>query len=191
MTGPLEPTNEAFALAKVLGMKLCQSYNSQHGTQFNCVVLASLYGPNDHFGTPRTHVVADMIQKLCKAKETNLKEVVFWGDGSPLREFMFVDDAASAAIFLMKNSPSAIDNKTSAFINVGTGEEISMFDLATLIAKIVGYTGKISWDTSKPNGMPRKLLDSRRINSMGWWHKVDLREGIGRTYKWYLNNKSD
>lgn len=192
MTGPLEPTNEAYALAKIIGMKLCQSYNSQYGTQFNCAVFASLYGPNDHFGMPRAHVIADMIQKLHNAKEINLKEITFWGNGSPLREFMFVDDAVDAAIFLMKNSFPDMDDKTQAFINIGTGEEISIFNLAVLIAEIVGYNGKISWDISKPNGMPRKLLDSECINSMGWRYKVGLRDGIEKTYRWYLDNiKSD
>lgn len=188
MTGPLEPTNEAYALAKILGMKLCRSYNSQYGTQFNCAVLASLYGLDDHFGTSRAHVVADMIEKLHKAKEVDLKEITFWGDGSPLREFMFVDDAADAAIFLMKNSSPVIDDKAQAFINVGTGEEISMFDLAVLLAEIVGYTGKINWDVSKPNGMPRKLLDSGRINAMGWRCTVGVRHGIERTYQGYLRH---
>lgn len=189
MTGPLEPTNEAYALAKILGMKLCQSYNAQYGTQFNCAVLASLYGPNDHFGTPRAHVIADMMQKLCKAKEIGLKEITFWGDGSPLREFMFVDDAADAAIFLMtKNSPYVSSDETRTFTNVGTGEEISMFSLATLIAEIVGYGGKINWDASKPNGIPRKLLDSGCMNSMGWYSKTSFKDGLWKTYQWYLKN---
>lgn len=188
MSGPLEPTNEAYALAKIIGMKLCQSYNSQYQTRFNCAVLASLYGPNDCFGTSRTHVIADMMQKLCKAKKDNLKEITFWGDGSPLREYMFVDDAANAAIFLMKKGAFAKNNKAGAFINAGTGEEIYVLTLARLIADIVGYSGKISWDISKPNGMPRKLLDSKRINLLGWRHQTVLRDGIARTYKWYLEN---
>lgn len=188
MSGPLEPTNEAYALAKIIGMTLCQSYNSQYQTRFNCAVLASLYGPNDCFGTSRTHVIADMIQKLYKAKKNNLKEITFWGDGTPLREYMFVDDAANAAIFLMKKGVVAKNNKAGAFINAGTGEEIAIFTLARLIADIIGYSGKINWDTSKPNGMPRKLLDSKQIRLMGWKHKIGLRDGIEKTYKWYLEN---
>ena len=189
MTGPLEPTNEAYALAKITGMKLCQSYNSQYGTQFDCVIPASLYGPNGHFGTSRAHVVADMIEKLCKVRDNHVEEVTFWGNGSPLREFMFVDDAADAAIFFMKKGFRAEDNKGHAFINIGTGEEISMFRLVKLIAEIVGYKGKISWDASKPNGMPRKLLDSSRCHVLGWHHKTDLEEGIRKTYQWYLKNR--
>lgn len=187
MTGPLEPTNEAFALAKIVGMKLCQNYNFQFGTQFDCVVPASLYGPNDHFGTSRAHVVADMIHKLYKAKIADNKKIVFWGDGSPRREYMFVDDSADAALFLMENDYSAID-KNQRFINVGTGEEVSMFDLSLLISEVIGYIGKINWDISKPNGMPRKLLDSGKINAMGWQSRIKLREGIEKTYQWYLKN---
>lgn len=192
MTGPLEPTNEAYAIAKIAGMKLCQSYNTQYGTKFYSLILASLYGPNDHFGSVRAHVIADMVHKFHEAKNDNVKEFTFWGNGSPMREFLYVDDAADAAIFLMKNSFPDMDDKAQAFINIGTGEEISMFNLAVLIAEIIGYTGKISWDTSKPNGMPRKLLDSGHINSMSWRHQVRLRNGIERTYRWYLGNiKSD
>lgn len=188
MTGPLEPTNEAYAMAKILGMKLCQSYNSQYGTQFDCVVLTSLYGPNDHFGTPRAHVIADMIQKFYQAKQSGVSELTFWGDGSPLREFMFVDDAADAAIFFMRNTSFITDNKTQTFINIGTGEEISIFNLALLVARIVGYKGKINWDTSKPNGMPRKLLDSSKCHALGWRHKTGLEDGIRKTHEWYLEN---
>ena len=189
MTGPLEPTNEAYALAKIIGMKSCQSYNFQYGTQFSCLVPASLYGPNDHFETSRAHVIADMIQKLHQAKSSDFKEITFWGDGSPLREFMFVDDAATAAIFFMRKSFSGVEGKIPVFVNAGTDEDISIFDLARLTAEIVGYSGKIKWDTSKPNGMPRKILDSSLINSMGWRHKIGLRDGIKITYRWYLDNR--
>lgn len=188
MTGPLEPTNEAYALAKIIGMKLCQSYSIQYGTRFHSVVLASLYGLNDHFGTPRAHVVADMIKKLYEARMNNLEEITFWGDGSPLREFMFADDAADAALFFMRNDFPIVDDKTPAFINVGTGEEISIFNLALLVARIVGYKGKINWDTSKPNGMLRKLLDSSKCHALGWRHKTGLEDGIRKTHEWYLEN---
>ncbi len=191
MTGPLEPTNEAYALAKIVGMKLCQSYNIQYRDRFYCAVLASLYGPNDHFGTERAHVIADMIHKFHNAKEDGIEELTFWGDGSPLREFMYVDDAADAAIFLMDNfNPSVEDNKAGRiFLNAGTGEEISIADLARLIAGIVGYEGRINWDISKPNGMPRKLLDSSKCYALGWRPKTPLEEGIRKTYLWYLENR--
>lgn len=187
MTGPLESTNEAYAIAKIAGMKLCESYNKEYETKFYSAVLASLYGPNG-----RTHVIADMIRKFHHAKKENLHELTFHGDGSPLREFMYKDDAADVAIFLMQQYLSFLNAPRRTFINVGTGEEISMANLAQLIAEIVGYIGDINWDISKPNGMPRKLLDSERINSMGWRHQVGLRDGIERTYRWYLSNiKSD
>jgi len=186
MSGPLEPTNESYAIAKIAGMDLCHSYNVQHGTQFHCVVLASLYGVNDHFGKNRAHVVADMIHKFHRAKAEGLNEIIFWGDGSPLRELMFVDDAADAAIFLMDNYKPNLGEPI--FINAGTSHEVSIVNLAGLIAEVVDFKGRIGWDTSKPNGMPRKLLDSKRINSMGWRNKVKLRDGIERTYQWYLNN---
>lgn len=191
MTGPLEPTNESYSLAKIIGMKLCQSYNSQYGTQFNCVIPASLYGPNGHFGTSRAHVIADMIHKFHGAKEDHIRELTFWGDGSPFREFMYVDDAANAAIFLMDNfNPSAEDNTAGRmFLNAGTGEEISIADLTRLIAGIIGYEGKISWDISKPNGMPRKLLDSSKCHALGWHSRTSIEEGIRKTYRWYLENK--
>ncbi len=191
MTGPLEPTNEAYAIAKIAGMKLCQSYNAQYGTKFYSLVLASLYGPDDHFSGDRAHVIPAVIHELHQAKEDGLREVTFLGSGSPLREFMYVDDAADAAIFMMNNfNPSAKDNATGRmFLNVGTGEEISIVDLTRLIAGIVGYKGKINWDISKPNGMPRKLLDSSRCHAFGWHHKTELENGIRKTCEWYLKNR--
>lgn len=187
-SGLLEPTNRPYAVAKLAGLELCLSYNAQYAANFIVPVLASLYGPNDHFGTSRAHVIADMIEKLCKARSSDLKEIVFWGDGSPLREFMFVEDAADASIFLMKNSSNLIANKDQALINIGTAEEISMLNLSLLIAGIVGYTGKISWDVSKPNGMPRKLLDSSKFYKLGWHPKTSLENGIRKTVHWYLDN---
>lgn len=190
MTGLLEPTNEAYAIAKIAGMKLCQSYNTQYGTKFYSLVLASLYGPNDHFGSNKAHVIADMIHKFHNAKEECVKELTFWGDGSPLREFMYVDDAANAVIFLMDNFNPSFENNMAGrmFLNVGTGEEISIADLTRLISDIVGYKDKINWDTSKPNGMPRKLLDSSKCHVLSWHHKTMLIEGLQRTYQWYLKN---
>ena len=191
MSGPLEPTNEAYAIAKIAGMKLCQSYNAQYGTKFYSLVLASLYGLNDHFGTARAHVVADMICKFYQAKQGGIHELIFWGNGSPLREFMYVDDAADAAIFLMDSLNSSSEDNMAGrmFLNVGTGEEISIVDLARMIVGAVGYGGKINWDISKPNGMPRKLLDSSKFYVLGWRPKTSLEEGIMKTYRWYLENR--
>lgn len=186
-SGPLEPTNRPYAVAKLAGLELCRSYNTQYGMNFLVAVPASMYGENDHFGSGRAHVIPDMLHRLHKAKVSGLEEVVFWGDGSPLREFIFADDVTYAALFLMEYSYSAED-MDQGFVNVGTGEEISMFNLSLLISKVVGYAGRIEWDTSKPNGMPRKLLDSSRIHAMGWRHKTSLREGIEKTYWWYLKN---
>lgn len=186
-SGPLEPTNRSYAAAKLAGLELCQSYNAQYGTDFIVVVPASMYGENDHFGSSRAHVVADMLHKLHKAEESGFREIIFWGDGSPLREFIFADDVADASLFLMENNDSVRD-KEQGLINIGIGEEISILDLALLVAEVVGYTGKITWDTSKPNGMPRKLLDSSRIYAIGWRHKTGLKEGIEKTYKWYLKS---
>jgi GDP-L-fucose synthase len=185
LTGQLEPTNEAYALAKIAGIKLCRSYNLQYGTNFRSIVPASLYGPNDHFGTPKAHVIADMIEKFHKAKEMGKNEITFWGDGSPFREYLFADDAAEAAIFFMnlESFPEI------GYLNAGTGQEISIFNLAHLIGKIVGYPGDIKWDTSRPNGMPRKLLNSFKANSLGWSHKISLGEGIKKTYEWYLEQE--
>lgn len=186
-SGPLEPTNRSYAVAKLAGLELCRGYNVQYGANFIVAIPAGIYGDNDHFGSNRAHVIASMLHKSHKAKEGGLKELTFWGDGSPLREFIFADDVADAALFLLKNDHSAAD-KDQGLVNIGTGEEISVFDLALLIAETVGYTGKIIWDTSRPNGMPRKLLDSSRIRATGWRHKVCLKNGIEKTYRWYLES---
>lgn len=186
-SGPFEPTNRPYAVAKLAGLELCRSYNVQYCANFVVAVPASMYGESDHFGSSRSHVIPDMLHKLHKAKENGIGEVVFWGDGSPLREFIFADDAADAALFLMENDFSAVD-MDRGFVNVGTGEEISMFNLSLLISEVVGYAGMIEWDISKPNGMPRKLLDSRRVHAMGWRHKTVLKEGIEKTYRGYLKN---
>lgn len=190
MIGPLEPTNRAYAMAKLAGIEMCRSFNIQYGAKFYSLILASLYGSNDHFGTPRAHVIADMIHKFHQAKKDGVKELTFWGDGSPLREYLYVDDAADAAIFMMDNfNPSTEDNLTGCmFLNAGMGEEISITNLTRLVAGIVGYEGKINWDISKPNGMPRKLLDSSRCYALGWRPKTSLEEGIKKTYHWYLEN---
>lgn len=184
-SGLLEPTNRPYAVAKLAGLELCRGYNVQYGANFVVAVPASMYGENDHFGSGRSHAIPDMLHKLHKAKESGDREVVFWGDGSPLREFIFADDVADAALFLMEGVYYVADTY-QGFVNVGTGEEISIFDLSLLMSEVVGYTGRIEWDTSKPNGMPRKLLDSSRIHTVGWRHKTSLKEGIEKTYRGYL-----
>ncbi len=179
LTGSLETTNEAYALAKIAGLKMCQFYNQQYGTNFISVMPTNLYGPNDNFDLESSHVLPAMIRKFHEAKIRGDSEVVLWGDGTPLREFMYVDDLADACVYLMENYSG------SEFINIGTGKEISIRLLAEKIKMIVGYKGDIHWNTSKPNGTPRKLLDISKITSMGWTYKVGLDEGIEKTYKWY------
>jgi GDP-L-fucose synthase len=184
MTGPLEPTNDAYALAKITGIKMCQAYREQYG--FNAIALmpTNLYGPNDNFNPISSHVLPGFIAKFHAAKINNEPVVNCWGDGSPYREFLHVDDLADASIFCMKN----YDN--SDIINVGTGEDITIRELAEKISSIVGYKGKIEWDTNKPNGTPRKLLNVDKLKDIGWSYKIKLDEGIQNTYKWYLEEYS-
>lgn len=194
MTGPLEPTNRAYAIAKLAGIEMCRSFNVQYGTNFIVAIPASMYGENDHFEHGRAHVLPDMIKKFHNAMVSDMPEVVLWGNGSPRREFIYVDDAADASVFLMDNFSPAKEEvgRGDVLINVGTGIDYSIAELADIVRSVVGYRGKIVWDTSKPNGMPRKILDSGRLRTMGWQAKVDILEGIRMTYQWYLNNiKSD
>jgi GDP-L-fucose synthase len=183
MTGPLEPTNDGYALAKIAGIKMCQAYTEQYG--FNAISLmpTNLYGPNDNFNPETSHVLPGFITKFHKAKETG-EIPIMWGDGSPFREFLHVDDLADACIFLMENYDSP------EIINVGTGKDITIKELAKTIAKVVGYEGDIAWDTNKPNGTPRKLLNVNKLQDLGWRHSVDLEEGLEKTYKWYLENNN-
>jgi len=179
MTGPLEPTNEAYATAKIAGIVMCQSHNKQHGTNFISLMPTNLYGPNDNFDLESSHVLPALIRKFHDAKIGNKKEITLWGTGSPKREFLHVDDLAEACLFLMKNYDRP------EIINVGTGGDISIKDLAETIKKIVDYSGKIIWDTSKPDGTPRKLLDVGRINALGWRYEINLETGIRTTYEWF------
>jgi GDP-L-fucose synthase len=190
MTGPLEPTNRAYAMAKLAGIEMCRSFNLQYGANFIVAIPASMYGENNHFEHGRAHVLPDMIKKFHNAMVSDMPEVVLWGDGSPRREFIYADDAADASIFLMDNfSPSKEEiGRGDVLINVGTGIDYSIVELADIVRAVVGYKGKIVWDTSKPNGMPRKLLDSNRLRTMGWQPKVDILEGIRRTYQWYIRD---
>lgn len=182
LTGPLEETNEAYAVAKIAGIKMCQAYNKQYGTNFISVMPTNLYGPNDNFDLTTSHVLPAFIRRFHEAKTNNAKEVVIWGTGTPRREFLYVDDLAEALIFLMENY------EDSEIINIGVGEDIPIIDLAKLVARIVGYNGEIKTDTSKPDGTPRKLVDVSKITSMGWRPKTSLEEGIKLTYEWYLQN---
>ena len=185
LSGQLEPTNEPYAIAKISGIKMCQSYNRQYGTNFISVMPTNLYGTNDNFDLNSSHVLPALLRKFHEAKINNTKEVVIWGTGAPKREFLHVDDLAEACIFLMENY------NDSKFVNVGTGQEITIANLAQLIKKIVGYEGELIFDTSKPDGMYRKVLDLTKLHSIGWKHSINLSEGIKRTYNWYLENVSE
>lgn len=182
LTSELEKTNEAYALAKISGLKYCEFLNRQYGTEYISVMPTNLYGPNDNYHPTHSHVLPALIRRFHEAKERNLPKVVCWGDGSPLREFLYVDDLANLCVFLMNEYS---ENET---INAGTGKEISIESLAQLVAKIVGFHGEIGWDSSKPNGTPRKLLDVTKVKQLGWQYKVGLEEGIRKTYEDFLNN---
>ncbi|WP_334290751.1 GDP-L-fucose synthase family protein [Oribacterium sp. NK2B42] len=183
LTGELEKTNEAYALAKISGLKYCEFLNKQYGTEYISVMPTNLYGPNDNYHPTNSHVLPALIRRFHKAKETGEKKVVCWGDGSPLREFLYVDDLASLCVFLMNNYSG---NET---VNAGTGKEISIKDLAELVSKIVGYEGSIEWDISKPNGTPRKLLDVSKAKALGWKYSTELEDGIRIVYKDYIDRQ--
>jgi len=179
LMGELEPTNKAYAVAKIAGIIMCQSYNKQYGTNFISVMPTNLYGPNDNFDLNNSHVLPALIRKFDEAKNNGAKEVTVWGTGKAKREFLHVDDLADAALFLMLHYDS------EAIINVGVGKDISIRELAELIADIVEYDGRITFDASKPDGTPRKLLDVSRMSELGWEPKISLRNGIKQTYQWY------
>lgn len=185
----LEFTNEPYAIAKIGGIKLCENYFRQYGSNFYSVMPTNLYGPNDNFNLETSHVLPALIRKFHEAKEKNKDEAIIWGTGKPHREFLFVEDIADAILFLMENVDAKdLYEKGISHINVGTGKDITINDLAELISNIVGYKGKIVHDTDKPDGTPRKLLDVSRINSLGWKYKTELREGINKTYEWFCKN---
>ena len=182
LTGELEKTNEAYALAKISGLKYCEFLNRHYGADFISVMPTNLYGPNDNYHPIHSHVLPALIRRFHEAKEADLDTVVCWGDGSPLREFLYVDDLANLCVFLM-NTYSG--NET---VNAGTGKELSIRALTELVAKVVGYQGKIAWDTSKPNGTPRKLLDVSKAATLGWKYRTELEDGIRLSYKDFLGN---
>lgn len=182
LTSSLESTNEAYALAKISGLKYCEYLDRQYGTQFISVMPTNLYGPNDNYHPEHSHVLPALIRRFHEAKESGRTEVTCWGDGSPLREFLYVDDLADLCVFLMNNY-NGVET-----VNAGTGKELSIRELTELVAKVVGYTGRILWDTSKPNGTPRKLLDVSKAKAMGWQYKTELEDGIRLTYRDFLEN---
>lgn len=182
LTGELEPTNEAYAIAKITGIELCKFYRRQYGCDFISAMPTNLYGINDNFDLETSHVLPALIRKFHEAKINNQEEVVMWGTGKPLREFMYVDDLADALVHLMLNYSDEIH------VNMGTGKDLSIGELAQVVKEVVGYEGKIVNDLSKPDGTPRKLLDVSRLEATGWKYKTELREGIEKVYKWYLEN---
>ena len=193
LTGKLEETNEPYAIAKIAGIKTCESYNRQYGVDYRSIMPTNLYGPYDNFHPMNSHVVPALIRRFHEAKINKDKEILIWGDGSPLREFLHVDDMARESIFILRLSKTDYKNKVDdmlSHINIGSGEEISIKNLAYLVARTVGYDGQIKFDTTKPNGTKRKLLDTYKINSMGWKPLIKLEQGLLDTYKWYLANIS-
>lgn len=182
LTGSLEPTNEAYAIAKIAGLKMCQFYKQQYGCNFISAMPTNLFGINDNFNLENSHVLPALLRKFIEAKQNNKQVVTIWGSGTPMREFLFVDDLAEACLFLMENYN---DVET---VNIGTGEDVSIKKLAETIMKIVGFEGHLIFDASKPDGAPRKLLDVSKINNLGWKHKVTLEEGIQKTLNWIQKN---
>ena len=192
LQGALEPTNEPYAIAKIAGIKLCESYNRQYGTDYRSVMPTNLYGINDNFHPENSHVVPALLRRFHEAKMQDLPNVTVWGSGSPMREFLYVDDMAGACLHVM-NLPEEVYGEhvlpMSSHINVGTGKDCTIRELANTIARAVGYRGDILWDTSKPDGTPRKLLDVDLLKRLGWQYSVELDEGIERTYQWFLQNQ--
>ncbi len=178
LTGSLEPTNEAYAIAKIAAIKLCRYYNEQYGTNFISVMPTNLYGPGDNYDLETSHVLPALIRKIHEGK-TQGKPVVLWGDGSPMREFLYSEDLADAIVYLVDNYNA---DQVGEFVNIGTGKDLSIRELANMVASVIGYEGEIEWDTTKPNGTPRKLLDVSRLHSLGWKAETDLKDGIERAY---------
>ena len=194
LNGKLEPSNEPYAIAKIAGIKLCESYNrqysSKYGIDYRCVMPTNLYGPGDNYHPMNSHVVPALIQRFHEAKVENLPNVSIWGTGKPRREFLFVDDMAEASIYIMNLDKSIYwkNTKENCYINIGRGVDITINDLSKVIKKVVGYKGKIDFDPTKLDGTPRKLLDSHKLNNLGWYPKIVLKDGLKKTYKDFLNN---
>lgn len=182
LSGYLEPTNEAYAIAKIAGLKMCRFYNMQYGTNYISVMPTNLYGPQDNFDLQNSHVLPALLRKLHEGKAGGEQCVEIWGTGKPLREFLHVDDMADACVYLMENYNG------DEFVNIGTGEEVSIKELAEIVKRVVGFEGELVFDASKPDGTPRKLLDVTKLESLGWKYRIKLEDGIRDTYNWYLNN---
>lgn len=194
LTGTLEPTNEPYAVAKIAGIKLCESYNRQHGVDYRSVMPTNLYGPGDNFHPENSHVLPALIRRFHEAARDGVKEVVIWGSGEPMREFLHVDDMAEASLFVLELDKDIYEANTQpmlSHINVGTGTDISILDLAHMVAEVTGFKGKISNDPSKPDGTMKKLMDVSRLADMGWRARVDLETGLAETYQWFLDNQDN
>ncbi len=183
LTGPLEPTNEWYAVAKIAGIKLCQAYRRQYGCSFIAAMPTNLYGPGDNFDLEKSHVLPAMIRKFHEAKMRNESTVTLWGTGRPLREFLHVDDLADACLFLLSNYDE------EGIVNIGVGDDVSIAELADIVRDVIGYEGDVVYDATKPDGTPRKLVDIGRISSLGWCARIGLRDGIAQTYQWFLDNQ--
>ena len=183
LTGPLEPTNEAYALAKISGLKMCQYFNQQYGTNFISVMPTNLYGPNDNFDLETSHVLPALMRKIYDGKINGKKSVELWGTGKPLREFLHVDDMADACVFLMESYNG------NEFLNVGTGKDLSIKELSEMLRDVIGYKGELVFNPEKPDGTPKKLLDVTKLEGLGWKAKIELYQGIKQTYEWFLDNQ--
>jgi GDP-L-fucose synthase len=193
LTSTLEPTNDAYAIAKIAGIYQCRAYNRQYGTRYLAAMPNNLYGPNDNFDLEKSHVLPALIRKFHEAKQNNAADVAVWGTGSPFREFLHVDDLAEACMFLINLEEETYtrllnDESAPALINVGSGEEVTILELALLVKDIVGFRGDIVFDTTKPDGTPRKLTDATRIHGLGWHHRIGLQDGVAAAYQWYREN---
>jgi nucleoside-diphosphate-sugar epimerase len=194
LTGGLEPTNEPYAIAKIAGIKLCESYNRQYGTDYRSVMPTNLYGPGDYFHPENSHVLPALLRRFHEAVRDGLDEVLIWGSGTPRREFLHVDDMAEASLFVMDLPETAYQANTQpmlSHINVGSGEDISIAELARLVADVTGFEGHISFDLSKPDGTPRKLMDVSRLANMGWRSSIALSDGVQSTYQWFRDNMAE
>ena len=192
LQGALEPTNEPYAIAKIAGIKLCESYNRQYGRDYRPVMPTNLYGPHDNFHPSNSHVIPALLRRFHEAREQNTPDVVVWGSGTPMREFLHVDDMAAASIHVMELAQEVLQEYTQpmlSHINVGTGVDCTIRELAQTIAQVVGYKGRVVFDASKPDGTPRKLLDVTRLHQLGWYHEISLEAGLASTYQWFLENQ--
>ncbi|MEO1453768.1 MAG: GDP-L-fucose synthase [Pseudomonadota bacterium] len=193
LTGTLEATNEPYAIAKIAGIKLCESYNRQHGRDYRSVMPTNLYGPGDNFHPENSHVLPALMRRFHEARESGSGEVTIWGTGTPRREFLHVEDMAEASLFVMNLDRATYEANTQpmlSHINVGTGKDVAISELAQMIAEVTGYKGVVTYDTTKPDGTPRKLMNVSRLDAMGWRARIALRDGIARTYEWFVENVS-